>query len=98
MDCLVTGSVVDLDFPGFVRCRLSPGFSRVGVDLGLLGEPYFPLNLLGRGTRSEKVASTTRLCGGTMHRPGRRQYVYGLSRTIAGELGHQFSCPLIRPG
>ena len=61
VDCLVTGSVANLDFPGFVRCRLSPGFSRVGVDLGLLAGSYLPPNLLGSGTRSENIASTARL-------------------------------------
>ena len=57
------GSGVGLDFLGFVRRRLSPGFSRVGVDAGLLAGSYLPPNLLGSGTRSEKVASTTRLGG-----------------------------------
>ena len=57
------GSGVGLDFLGFVRRRLSPGFSRVGVDAGLLAGSYLPPNLLGSGTRSENVASTTRLGG-----------------------------------
>ena len=57
------GSDVDLGFAGFRSRRLSPGFSRVGVDEGLLSGSYLPPNLLGIGTLSAKVAPTTRLCG-----------------------------------
>ena len=60
------GSDVALDFPGFVRCRLSQVLSRVGIDAGLLAGSYLPPNLLGSGTRSEKVAPTTLLGGGTL--------------------------------
>ena len=57
------GSDLGLVLPGFVkRCR-SPGFSRVGVDGGLLAGSYWPLNLAGSGTRSRKVAPTARVCG-----------------------------------
>lgn len=52
-----------LDFLGSVRRRLSLGFSRVEVDAGLRARSYLPPNLLGSGTRSEKVASTARLGG-----------------------------------
>ena len=57
------GSDVDLGFAGFRSRRLSPGSSRTGVDEGLLSGSYLPPNLLGIGTRSAKVAPTTRFCG-----------------------------------
>ena len=57
------GSVVGLRFAGFGSRRLSPRFSWVGVDSGLLAGSYLPLNLLGSGTRRAKVAPTARLGG-----------------------------------
>ena len=57
------GSSADFGFPGFVNRRRSSGFSRVGVDEGLVAGSYLPPNLLGSGTRSAKVAPTARLRG-----------------------------------
>ena len=57
------GSDLGLVFPGFVNRRRSPGFSRVGVDEGLLARSYLLLNLAGSGTRSRKVAPTARVWG-----------------------------------
>ena len=65
------GSDVDLGFAGFRSRRLSPGFSRVGVDEGLLSGSYLPPNLLGIGTLSAKVAPTTRPGGKDGAVPGK---------------------------
>ena len=79
------GSDLGLVFPGFVNRRRSPGFSRVGVDEGLLAGSYLPLNLAGSGTRSRKVAPTARFCGGTNPMQGRFPRPLGLSLEGEGE-------------
>ena len=59
------GPDVGLGFAGSRRRRLSPGFSRIGVDEGLLAGSYLQLNLSGSGMRRAKVAPTARVCGET---------------------------------
>ena len=65
------GSDSGLVLPGFVNRRRSLGFSRVGVDDGLLAGSYLPLNLAGSGTRSRKVAPIFMLGGAGGNRHGR---------------------------
>ena len=78
------GSDADLGFVGFGSRRLSPGFSRIGVDEGLSAGSYLLSNLLGSGMRRAKVAPTARFCGGTSTGAPARSGGTGLSPRVRG--------------